>query len=197
MHTANSVWAPEIRRQVLAAHAKRLSLRQIETAFGVPKSTIADWVIMAEEGESLQSPGRRGRKRKLSSAEVATISAALEDDAYASNKDLAKRVGNKIAPCSVSRYLKRATPPFTEKEVRDDQNSSSSPAILQAGLNFYRQVSSVPLATRVYEDESFLYDNEAPKQGRSRRGERINRRRKRHGEALSFCVCDDPRRTCG
>jgi transposase len=51
-----------------------------------------------------------------------------------------------------------------------------------------KKIKKYHLSRRVYVDESFLYDNEQPARGRSRKGRKINKKGKRRGRRFPFVV---------
>lgn len=52
--------------------------------------------------------------------------------------------------------------------------------------DFYLKVKDIPWEKRVYMDESFVYNNEAPSMGRSKKGAPINRIRDKRGKRLTM-----------
>ena len=104
----------------------------------------------------------------------------LDRNAFATNRDLAAVVGNKIPERSVSVYLARAKPRFTAKVVQDQEPEELSEEWKTEAKQWLEQVERIPLDKRIYEDETPVYANEAPKKGRSRRGKPIFRTRSLH-----------------
>ena len=52
-------------------------------------------------------------------------------------------------------------------------------------MNTLRKIRN---SIRIYQDESFIYDNERPKKVRGRRGKIIHRKRKRRGKRFAFSI---------
>jgi hypothetical protein len=96
-----------------------------------------------------------------------------------SNAEVASII-KKIRPRTVSDYAKRAG--LTRKLISDECETYSTEESLQQVRQYLQEIRSIPLDKRVYMDESFIYDNEAPKRGRSPRGMIIPRVRSRHGK---------------
>ena len=80
------------------------------------------------------------------------------------NKEASHLVGN-IKERTVSNYLKRAR--FTRKFIVDEHETYTNERLLIQVQAYCRAIDLVPLERRVYMDESFVYDNEARKRGRS------------------------------
>ena len=70
-----------------------------------------------------------------------------------------------VAPRTVSDYLHRDG--FTRKKVSDEPEKYPDDRVFQEIEEYLKQIESIPWDRRVYMDESFIYDNEAPRMGRS------------------------------
>ena len=86
--------------------AKRLQL---------PVSTVKG-VHCAGGGKGAVAP-RGHKKRKLDSGEEVTLCRALEQNSTATNRQLSAVVRGKVAARTVSDYLARADPPFTQRRL--------------------------------------------------------------------------------
>ena len=91
----------------------------------------------------------------------------LGRNAFATNRDLTAVVGNKISERSVSVSLARAKPRFTAKVVQDQEPEELSEEWKTEAKQWLEQVKRIPLDKMIYEDETPVYANEAPKKGRS------------------------------
>jgi transposase len=87
---------------------------------------------------------------------------------------------NRINHRTVSDYLKRWR--YSRKLFSDEQETYTTGTALQLVKDYCAVIRDIPLSQRVYVDESFIYDNEAPKRGRGPQGQRIPRVRSRHGK---------------
>ena len=54
--------------------------------------------------------------------------------------------------------------------------------LYKKNLEYLEVIGDIPMQSRIYVDESFLYSNEAQTHGRSPRGQRLYRPRDRHGQ---------------
>ena len=125
-----------------------------------------------------------GRPRILWEEPVKWMLEALKKNSSASNEMLAGVVHNMIKPQSVSNYLKRNN--VTEKRITDGGAQKMDDRIIGETRDFYLKVKDIPWNKRVYMDESFVYNNEAPTYGRSVAGEPINRVRDKRGKRLTL-----------
>ena len=89
---------------------------------------------------------------------------------------------NKIAARTVSDYLARAHPPFTTKVIQDQEPEELTEEWKEGARRWVEGVKRIRLDKRIYEDETPVYANEAPKRGRSRRGTPIIRARSRYAK---------------
>ena len=72
---------------------------------------------------------RGHKRRKLDEVDEAKLCRTLDRNAFATNRDLAAVVGNKISERSVSVYLARAKPRFTAKVVQDQEPEELSEGV--------------------------------------------------------------------
>jgi len=187
-HNPNAEWNLQVQEAVVHARSTGLSFSQLAQTFSIPRTTVRRWVANHESGKPLGLRRGGGRKRKLSDDEAEQLYAELDADPDLSNQDLAAKFGNKIVPRSVSNYVHRADPEFTMHLWGTDEAASSAPHVQAEGRCFYDKVQRFPLDTRVYQDETFVYDNETPKRGRARKGTKIVRRKRRRGKRFAFAL---------
>ena len=95
---------------------------------------------------------------------------------------LATKFQNEVWVC----YLARAKPRFTAKVVQDQEPEELSEEWKTEAKQWLEQVKRIPLDKRIYEDETPVYANEAPKKGRSRRGKLIFRTRSRYAKKCTL-----------
>ena len=91
-------------------------------------------------------------------------------------------MATKFQKRSVSVYLALAKPRFTAKVVQDQEPEELSEEWKTEAKQWLEQVKRIPFDKRIYEDETPVYANEAPKKGRSRRGKPIFRTRSRYAK---------------
>ncbi|KAJ3227756.1 hypothetical protein HK099_000429 [Clydaea vesicula] len=70
--------------------------------------------------------------------------------------------------------------------ILNDQILHGNERVLQETREYIQSIQEISPEKRVYMDESFIYDNEAPSMDRSMRGKHISRPRKRHGKRWTF-----------
>jgi len=153
---------------------------------GLPVGTVRDVIVRGERaGGDLVAP-RGHKKQKLNSDDQARLWRALDQNPFATNRELRGVVENKISECSVSRYLARAKPCFTAKVVQDQEPEELSGEWKTAARGWLEEVKRIPLYKRIYQDETPIYANEAPKKGRARTGKPIFRARKRYAKKYTL-----------
>jgi transposase len=114
---------------------------------------------------------KRGRSPSLTAAEQRRVRSRLDKNPFATNIELASTVGNKVSRWTVGRVISHSEPPFTRKRVIDQEPEELSAEWKREVKRFIRDpLKRIPISTRIYEDETGIYSNEAPKYGRSRRG---------------------------
>lgn len=138
---------------------------------------------------------RRGcKKRKLSEKEEKRICTHLDKHPDATNEQLAKTVGEKISPRTVSDVLARASPPFSRfsrkklnfrtKNLRNFRMNGKTNHVHSCARSSALRIAQT---RRVYGDESAIFSNDAPhNMGRARVGKRLFRNRKRHGKKYTL-----------
>jgi len=143
-----------------------------------------------QDGKPVQSRGHRGhRKRKLEPAEERKIQNFADRHPFVTNKRLAALVDSKIAPRTVSDVLARAQPPFTPHTSVNQEPEELTEEWKQEMRKFVNnQLRHTPIASRIHEDETPIYANEAPQKGRARRGKKLFRARKRYAKKYTLHV---------
>ena len=81
---------------------------------------------------------------------------------------------------SISNYLRSAS--FTRKKINNEPENYPDQRVLEETKEYLNLIQTIPHERRIYMDESFIYDNETPNRGRSLKGQRIHKKRKRHGK---------------
>jgi transposase len=170
---------PEVQRDIVAEHqhgVRGYGASTLAKKHGLARCTV-DAILRraAEHGDPVTPRGHK--QRKLDSKQEAKLQRTLDLNPLATNKDLARAVGNEIAPQTVSDYLARADPPFTRKRIQDQEPEELTEDWKAAARRWLGRVKKIPIDTRVYADETAVYENEAPTRGRSRKGKPIFRPR--------------------
>ena len=147
--------------------------------FKINRRTLFRWKKKWSEDHNLSDKVLLGSRPKLTANETEQLLDLFRTNPGTTNDQAAVFLNHKIKPQSVSNYLKRAG--FTRKEFTDEQENYGNQESIQEIKNYYSLLQEIPEPKRVYMDESFIYDYETPRFGRSLKGERIPRSRSRHG----------------
>ena len=84
--------------------------------------------------------------------------------------------------------LARADPPFTTKVIQDQEPEELTEEWRAGARRWLEGVKKIRLDKRIYEDETPVFANEAPKRGRARRGTPILRARSRYAKKYTLHV---------
>ena len=171
---------PQLQRDIAADYRRGVrghGLRALANTYQLPIPTVQHVVARATRPGGDPDAPRGHKRRKLDEVDEAKLCRTLDRNAFATNRDLAAVVGNKISERSVSVYLARAKPRFTAKVVQDQEPEELSEEWKTEAKQWLEQVKRIPLDKRIYEDETPVYANEAPKKGRSRRVKPIFRKK--------------------
>jgi transposase len=190
-NTTRKQWrSPEVRLRALQA-LKTAPYKKVAKDFGVTRQTLTRWQRQFHFERTLKPRGGRGRKKKLTLAQVRRILTAIDRDPTVTNEELAQMVGNAVHPATISKYTRRAG--LTRKQISDDMAETMSEQAIQDTREYLRVIADIPWDRRVYMDESFVYDNEAPRFGRAPRGRHIYRPRECHGNrwTIYFAIRPD------
>ena len=160
----------------------------IAKKYGVAEQTVVNIAKRAKLPSSEQNPPRGHKRRKLGTADVRKLTTYLDKHPGATNIKLSQVVGGKIAERTVSTYLLRANPPFKVKKFTDVEPEEFTEEWRIRGRAFTKAVKRIPLATRVYQDETGIWSNDAKRYGRGRVGKPMIRRKKRHGKKYTLHI---------
>lgn len=169
----------ETRREALQCFKKGMKRLEIARHFKIHESTLRKWKKEWKIQKKIGPKTSTGRPRTLWEAPVKTILDTLDANPSATNEMLAAATFNMVTPQSISNYLKREN--YTRKKIMDGGAQKMDDRIVAETKEYYDKVKNIPWEKRVYMDESFVYNNEAPSMGRSKAGEPINRVRDRRG----------------
>lgn len=181
--------APEIQFAIVREYkcgVRGCGRRALARKFGVAKNSVKNIVDRAKRCRGDPVVTRGHKRRKLSKTEERRIATHLDKHPDATNEQLAKVVHNKISARSVGRVLDRASPPFSKKKFSDQEPEEFKEEWKQEARGYLGRVRRIAYKRRVYNDESGLYSNDAPKYGRCRKGKKLFRSRKRFGKKYTL-----------
>lgn len=168
-----------VRRMALLCIRDGMKWKEVMKRYKIAKSTLwrwkKEWKIQRKIGPKTST----GRPRTLWETPIKTILNTLKVNPSATNEMLTAVTYNMVTPQSISNYLKREN--YTRKKIVDGGAQKMDERIIGETRDFYLKVKDIPWEKRVYMDESFVYNNEAPSMGRSKSGEPINRIRDKRG----------------
>ncbi len=170
----------EIRKMALLCLKNKMKVRDVAKQFKVTIPTVYNWKRQLKKEKRTHPKVSTGRPRILWKEQVERLLEALKRNPSATNEMLSATVFNMVAPRTVSHYLKREN--YTQKRIMDGGAQKMDDRIVGETRDFYLKVKDIPWEKRVYMDESFVYNNEAPSMGRSKAGEPINRVRDKRGK---------------
>jgi transposase len=142
--------------------------------FSRPVGTIRHIIDRAENNEGDPVTPRGHRKRKLSESDDENIAEALDQNPYATNKELAEAAGVEVSSSTITRSLKRSKPGFSQKHVIvQDPREGGNEWKKEMNEFLKKRLQPIPQDKRIYEDETYIYDNERLGHGRTRKGQRL------------------------
>ncbi|KAI9088856.1 hypothetical protein DFS34DRAFT_698400 [Phlyctochytrium arcticum] len=148
--------------------------------FKVSRRTLFRWKARWEQTRDLQPVKNKGTPFKLNPEEQRNLLVEFDKCPGLTNSQAAALLDHRINHRTVSDYLKRCG--YSRKLFSDEQEKYANEDVIQLVRDYTADIRGIPPSRRVYVDESFVYDNEAPKRGRGKRGQPIPRVRSRHGK---------------
>ncbi len=135
--------------------------------YGVDRWRIKRWKDLRDSTGSL-SPcfADRGVSPSLSSKDVRKLEAELLKDPFATNQELANKIGNKISARRVGTIIANSPLRFTMKLEQVDVEETFSPQIVKEGKEFLKEIHNIPYEDRVYMDETWASAGIARRKGR-------------------------------
>lgn len=135
--------------------------------YGVDRHRVGRWkVLKSEFGTPAPRFADSGKRSSLSPKDVRKLESELVSNPYATNKDLAAKIKNKISPQQVGRVIAKSPLEFTMKLEQVDVEQSFSPQVFQEGLSFMKEIKNIPFDDRVYVDETFASAGITRRKGR-------------------------------
>jgi transposase len=161
--------------------------RAVAAKLGISKGAVEKVIASGSSSQHLKK--RRGRKRRLNQAEESKIKRRAISHPYETNKQLAARVDGKIRPRTVSDVLHRGNPEITLHRAVDQEPEELTVEWKQTVLRFIKNtLRRTRLDRRIYEDETPIYGNEAPRLGRAPKGKKLYRSRRRYARKYTLHV---------
>lgn len=161
---------PSVRRFIINEYNKEGAIF-VEKKYGVARRNVQNWKkLLASTGSLAARYDHSGRQPDLTAREIKKLENFLIDDPFATNAELAAIVGNKVTPRGAGNYISRSTLGFTKKLESRDVETSFTPETTQLGLAFMKRIQRVPLAKRIYIDETFASSGIARRTGRYPQG---------------------------
>ena len=182
---------PDVQKEIVEDHIRGVRGHghlAIAKRHQLPVRTVQHVIARAKRAGGDPVAPRGHKKRKLNDVEAAKLCKALDQNSIATNRQLRAVVRNKIAARTVSDYLARAHPPFTTKVIQDQEPEELTEEWKEGARRWVEGVKRIRLDKRIYEDETPVCANEAPKRGRSRRGTPIIRARSRYAKKYTLHV---------
>ena len=139
---------PQLQRDIAADYRRGVrghGLRALANTYQLPIPTVQHVIARATRPGGDPVAPRGHKRRKLNEVDEAKLCRTLERNAFATNRDLAAVVGNKISERSVSVYLARAKPRFTAKVVQDQEPEELSEEWKTEAKQWLEQVKRIPL----------------------------------------------------
>jgi hypothetical protein len=189
--------APEIQRAIVREYqpgVRGFGYKAIAKRYGCSVPGVR-WIVKRANANNGNPVAPRGHKRrKLNNGDVRKIDRLLTRDPAMTNVEIANKLGDKIAPRTVSHYTLRFDPPFGVKKFTDREPGELTEQWKEEGRKFTQHVQKIRKHKRVYQDETGVYSNMAPKRGRGRAGQELTRPKKRHGVKRTLHVFMDQNR---
>ncbi|KAJ3225860.1 hypothetical protein HK099_006063 [Clydaea vesicula] len=154
----------QVKLSALYAFRKGDFISVICSKFKISRSTFFYWRRQRSTLKNVKPLKKTGRKERLTPDQQQKLIDFYKKHPTATNEQASAHINNII----------------TRKKVSDEPENYPDDRVLQETREFISALSDIPMKKRVYMDESFVYDNEARSYGRSLRGKRISRQRKRH-----------------
>jgi len=157
--------------------------------FRLSRETVRSVIKRSKQHDGDPLTPRGHKRRKLSDADVRVIEKALLANPAATNRQLKHKVQDVVSESTVSRTLRRSKLHFTTRVPSNQEPDEKKPEWKDECRAFVKSIANhVPLNTRIYEDETAVYTNDAPKRVRAPRGKRCYRTKPRYGRKYTLHV---------
>lgn len=157
---------PTVRNMVICDYDQR-GIRYTRDTYGINGSTVRRWKKLRIYTGSLSPQFRKcGKSACLSKTEIRKIERALLRDPFLTNQELADVVKNKVTARAVGNYINKSKCNFVWKLEQLDAEATFTQQHKEQGEEFIRKVRNIPLANRIYVDESFCTAGVVRRKGR-------------------------------
>jgi len=147
---------PDVRAIIIGDY-EQYGRQYVQTKYQVAPSSIRRWRSAQANSSSLEPNFQNcGAREKLGPELKFKLLHYLDNNPFATNVDLARVVGNVITPRSVSNYIRRSEKHYAIKWAHYDAEGAFTQRHFDLGKKFCNQVRRIPLARRVYVDETYV-----------------------------------------
>ena len=146
----------------------------MEDEYRVSRRDVLNWKkLKANTGSLKPQSHKSGRRHSLAQREVKKLIDALLSNPYATNAQLAAKVGNKISAREAGRYVEESDLQFEWQDEEFDVEMSFTPEVANEGLAFKKKIKNIPYDKRVYADETFASAGLKRQKGRFPKGKKV------------------------
>ena len=157
---------PAVRNRIIRQFEK-YGEKFTKEEYGVDRQRVGRWkVLKSEIGTPAPRFADRGIRSSLAPKDVRKLESELISNPFATNKELAKKIKNKISPQYAGRILAKSSLEFTMKLEQVDVEQSFSPEVFQEGCSFMKEIKNISYNDRVYVDETFASAGITRRKGR-------------------------------
>lgn len=158
-------------RDMLIDKYEQLGNKRFKKEYEIDGSVVRRWrQLKIATGSSAPQYSHLGAPNKVSLAEVKKMEEYLRKHPFATNEELAVQVKNKITPRHVGRIIDASPLKFTKKLEQEDVEASFTEDNYEKGRKFMNTNKNVPLAKRVYVDETRISSKVRRRYGRYPKG---------------------------
>lgn len=158
-------------RDMLIEQYEKLGNKRFMEEFEIDGSEVRRWrQLKIATGSSSPRYSHVGHHSKLSPQDISKMERYLMKNPYASNAELAEQVNNKITPRHAGRIIEASPREFKRKLEQEDVEASFSLKNLEEGRKFKTSIKNIPLAKRVYVDETRISSRVRRRTGRFPKG---------------------------
>lgn len=158
-------------RDMLIEKYEELGIREFKRQYEISPRVVRSWrQLKIATGSSKPMYTHIGQPLKLSASEMKKMENHLLKHPYASNVELAAVVKGKITPRHAGNIINASPRKFKWKLEQEDVEASFSSRNFEAGRKFMNTNKNVPLAKRVYVDETRISSRVRRRKGRFPKG---------------------------
>jgi hypothetical protein len=158
-------------RNMLIEKYNELGIRAFEREWEISGRVVREWKkLQLTTGSTEPRYSHIGRPRSLSPREVKRMENYLIKNPYSTNADLASFMKNKISAREAGRLIDQSARGFTWKLEQEDVEASFTKKHYEEGRKFMNANKHVPLARRIYVDETRISSRVRRRTGRFPKG---------------------------